>query len=192
MGLFEADKALLELKEGNERFVSGGSLHRKIDMRELEELAAKGQRPFATVVCCSDSRVPPELIFDQGFGRLFVVRTAGHTLDEAGLGSVEYGAEHLHIPLIVVLGHENCGAVKAAVENGQASGAVKAVVDKIKRSLDRLSSPADVYEECANENIRTTVAEISANPAVGRLIVEGGLRVVGAKYSLRSGRVIFF
>ncbi len=187
----EAAAARQRLIEGNGRFATGNSTHRKADMRELKALAENGQRPFALIVCCSDSRVPPELVFDQGLGQLFVVRTAGNVLDEVGLGSVEYGAEHLHIPLIVVLGHEGCGAVRAAVDGGEARGALGAVVGKIRPLLRKPAGPAGVYEECAEANIRNTVAEISGNAVVARLIAEGKTEVVGAKYLLRSGEVVF-
>jgi carbonic anhydrase len=187
--IFEAKQRLLE---GNRRFVTGKSESKKINFEEIENLAVNGQNPFALIVCCSDSRVPPELIFDQGFGQIFVVRTAGNVLDEIGFGSVEYGAEHLHIPLIVVLGHENCGAVKATIEGGEAHGAVKSIIDKIDYSLKKLNKPVNIYEECTDENIRNTVREICDNAVIAKLIKEDKTGVVGAKYGIHSGAVTFF
>jgi carbonic anhydrase len=181
-----------KLIEGNERFVRGESIERTINKNELEELAAKGQKPFALIVCCSDSRVPPELLFDQGFGDIFVVRTAGNVVDEVGLGSIEYGAEHLHIPLIVVLGHENCGAVKATIDGGPAQGAVKSITDRIYVSYSKLKDSENIYAECEDENIRSTINEIKGNPLIAHLISAGKTEVIGAKYGIRSGEVRFF
>lgn len=181
-----------KLLEGNERFVSGCQQPKKNEDLRIKELAEKGQKPFALIVCCSDSRVPPEIIFDQGLGEIFVVRTAGNVLDKIGMGSVEYGAEHLHIPLIVVLGHGNCGAVKATVDGGEAEGCICAIIDKIKVSLDKLPETKNVYEACENENIKTTVNEIKCNPIIAHLINKGETEVCGAKYMIDTGKVVFF
>lgn len=185
-------KAKQRLIEGNERFVSGKSTNRAIDMTKIEELAVKGQKPFALIVCCSDSRVPPELIFDQGFGDIFVVRTAGNVVDEVCLGSIEYGAEHLDIPLIVVLGHEGCGAVKATVDGGPAHGALKAITDRISVSYSKLKASKNIYAECEDENIKSTISDIKNNSLIAHLISQGKTEVIGAKYGIHSAKVSFF
>ena len=135
--------------------------------------------------------LPPEYIFDQGLGALFIVRTAGNVVDDVALGSIEYGAEHLAIPLIVVLGHEQCGAVKATVDGGEFHGCIKTITDKIALSLHRVGRTAAVYEDCADENIRQTISDIKNNKIVAELIHEGKTEVVGAKYGLRTGKVTF-
>ncbi len=112
-----ADQALNALMEGNARFVSGNVCHPNQNDESLAK-AVSGQQPFAVIVSCSDSRAPPEILFDQGIGDIFVVRTAGEVMDNATIGTIEYAVEHLHVPLIVVLGHDDCGAVKAAIEGG--------------------------------------------------------------------------
>lgn len=190
MNLTEDAKQKLIL--GNERYLSGRLHAERFGARMREELAEKGQKPGALIVCCSDSRVPPEIIFDQYPGDIFVVRTAGNVVDEIALGSIEYGVEHLSIPLVLVLGHENCGAVKATIEGEGGHGAVKAIIDKIKPSMEKHLGSADIYEDCTDENIRSTMEEIRKNAAVAALIREGRVEVAGAKYGIRSGKVCFF
>src|SRR4030095_11544074 len=111
---YTSDEALARLVAGNERFVRGEARFPTVQKEILAELA-KGQRPYATIIGCSDSRVPPELVFDAGFGELFIVRVAGNVISPEVMGTVQYAAVHLHTPLFVVLGHEGCGAVKAAL-----------------------------------------------------------------------------
>jgi len=191
-----SEEAKERLIAGNGRYVSGRPGVKDVGGARRRELSDNGQHPFALVVCCSDSRVPPELVFDQGLGDLFVVRTAGHTVDDAVLGSIEYGAEHLGIPLIVVLGHEKCGAVKAAVDSAKTGahvhGRVGFITDKIQKTLERADDAADIYETCADENIRSVVAEIGGSEIVGGLIREGKTKIVGAKCGISSGKVTFF
>ncbi len=186
-----ASQSRNKLIEGNARYVSGRHGASDIGASRRRELAVNGQKPFAVIVCCSDSRVPPELIFDQGLGELFVIRTAGNVVDNVALGSIEYGAEHLQVPLIVVLGHENCGAVKATVDGGEAHGYVVSIVDKISPSLDRVRGAADLYAACEDENIRSVVGEIKSNKIIAELIRDGRTEVVGAKYGIEDGRVTF-
>jgi carbonic anhydrase len=189
-----AEEAKKKLMEGNERYVAGQTARRDIGEERRRDLADNGQHPFALIVSCADSRVPPELVFDQGLGELFVVRTAGNVLDDIGMGSVEYGAEHLHIPLIVVLGHEHCGAVKATVDSRgeKVHGCIGSVVDKISRSLEKVRGEKDLYAACEDENIRTVAAEIKNNPIVAGLMSAGKVTVACAKYGITSGRVTFF
>ena len=129
-----AQKSLSQLQEGNRRFVNG-EFTAKIDAKRRQEILA-GQHPFATILTCSDSRVVPEYIFDQGLGEIFIIRTAGEVLDEIALASIEYGVEHLHTPLVVVLGHSLCGAVTATVTHAHVEGHLPALVQKIQPSVD--------------------------------------------------------
>jgi carbonic anhydrase len=177
---------------GNDRFVAGKPNTGDMGESRRRDLSENGQHPFAVVVCCSDSRVPPEHVFDQGLGDIFVVRTAGNILDDIGMGSVEYGAEHLDIPLIVVLGHEKCGAVKATIDShGNVHGCIKAITDKIGKSYAKVGDSQNAYAACEDQNIRDTVAEIKNNALISHLIHEGKTEVVGAKYALATGRVTF-
>lgn len=122
-----AEEALQARREGNRRFATGQAIHPHQDAARREEVRP-GQRPFAAILSCSDSRVPPEVIFDWGVGDLFVVRTAGHGVDDVALGSIEYAVEHLGVPLLVVLGHTRCGAVTAALHGDEAPGHIAAVI----------------------------------------------------------------
>lgn len=157
---------------------------------------AKGQKPFAVIVSCSDSRLPPELIFDQGLGDLFVVRVAGNVLGPVAMGSVEYGVEHLHAPLLVILGHNHCGAVKASVDGGEIPGSIGAIVAKIKPSVDLVRSSGitgdSIYEHVEDMNVKAMVNEVQSSPIVKELLHEGKLRIIGAKYCQETGKVTFF
>jgi carbonic anhydrase len=153
---------------------------------------ANGQRPFAVIVSCSDSRVPPEIIFDQGIGNLFVVRCAGNIVDDAGLGSIEYAAEHLHVSLIVVLGHERCGAVEAAVKGGEAPGHIKSLVEAIRPAVEKVKGrPGDLAENAMRGNVKLVVDHLKASkPILEHLVHKGTLSVIGARYDLDDGHVI--
>lgn len=187
-----AAKSMNRLVLGNDRFVAGKPAVKDFGESRRLDLSINGQHPFAVILCCSDSRVPPEIIFDQGLGDLFVVRTAGNIVDDVVLGSIEYGAEHLDIPLLVVLGHEKCGAVKATVEaHGDVHGCIKAITDKIGKSYDKVRGNRNACESCEDENIRDTVTEIKNNTVISHLIKEGKTEVVGAKYAIETGKVTF-
>ncbi|KNY26530.1 carbonic anhydrase [Pseudobacteroides cellulosolvens] len=183
------------LKEGNQRFQSNKILSDDISTSKRKDLVSNGQHPFAVVLTCSDSRVPPETLFDQGLGDIFVIRDAGNVIDPVELGSIEYGVEHLGSPLIVVLGHDNCGAVKAAVEGGEAEGNIKDIVEKIKPSLEKAKHTCTgndkLCEACENENIKNSVAQIKNDPIIKKLEKENKVKVVGAKYHLDTGVVSF-
>jgi carbonic anhydrase len=195
-----AAEAKMKLLTGNERFVAGKPENKDLGAYRRRELSEHGQHPFALIICCSDSRVPPEIIFDQGLGDLFVVRTAGNVVDDIGMGSIEYGAEHLHIPLIVVLGHEKCGAVKATVDSGLATvdahggevhGCIGAIVSKIDEALKKAAGASDLYTACENENIKNVADEVRSNNVVAGLLNDRKVEVVGAKYGIADGRVTF-
>lgn len=183
------------LVDGNKRFSSGQLLKKNMGSTRLEELCTKGQKPFAVILCCSDSRVPPELIFDQALGDIFIIRVAGNVISPIVMGSIEYGVEHLHVPLLVILGHENCGAVKATVDGGEAPGNIADIVEKIKPSADKAratgATGGALYELTCDENIKAMKAEVEKSEIVKELIEHGKLQVVSAKYCLSNGEVRF-
>jgi len=189
-----SDDAKKLLIEGNKRFVSGNVLGEDISKDNLKKLST-GQKPFAVVISCSDSRVDPETVFDQGLGDLFVVRDAGNVVDKVTLGSIEYGAEHLNAPLIVVLGHENCGAVKATVDKSKVSDNIQGIIDKIDISLKTVeaknTSKDKIYQEVEDANIKNTISEIEKDPTIEELVKENKVKVVGAKYHIETGEIVF-
>ena len=192
-----ADQALTLLKEGNDRFVADKATPIQTG-RDRRLNIAKGQTPFAVLVACSDSRVPPELLFGRGLGELFIVRVAGNSVGLVAQGSIEYAVEELGVPLILVLGHERCGAVAAAVklvkENASFPGAIDAVVEPIVPAVLRAQrQEGDLLANSVRENVRGVVERLIDNGAiVPRRIAEGSLKVVGACYDLDDGKVDFF
>ncbi len=191
-----SNEALQLLQEGNKRFSTGEFATKDLGQARRDELIIKGQDPFAIIITCSDSRVPPELIFDSGLGDLFVIRTAGNVLDPVGMGSAEYAVEHLSTPLLVVLGHDKCGAVQATMDGGEAPGSVAAIVAKIAPSAEKARAAGvtgeDLYEECCLENIKATVDEVMGSEIIQHFVENGKLAVMGAKYYMSSGEVEFF
>ena len=192
-----ADEALRRLKAGNARFVGG---HARFPTVQKEVLAglAKGQHPYATILGCSDSRVPPELVFDAAFGELFVIRVAGNVLGPAILGTLQYAGAHLHTPLFVVMGHEGCGAVEAAIEwklKGTAQKSrIEVLLEGILPALDGLDpthSPDARLHAGVEANVRHTIRELLATPEAEARFSEGDMRLVGAVYDLESGAVRF-
>lgn len=192
------DEALAKLKDGNQKFVAaGGQCYEK--MGELRKELAGGQAPFAIIVSCADSRVPPELIFDAGLGELFIIRVAGNTVDTVGMGSMEYAVEHLGTPLVVIMGHQKCGAVGAAVEvvekNVVLPGSMGPMVEPIIPAvLAARSQSGDLTTNAIRENVRRTVSRLrsSSEPIWHEPLHAGKLRVVGACYDLETGAVDFF
>src|SRR5688572_14801325 len=184
------------LKAGNARFVANPAEALAIDADKRAALA-KGQSPFATVLSCADSRVPPEVIFHAGLGELFVVRAAGHVADHSVLASVEYAAEHLHIPLVVVMGHEMCGAVKAAVETPATTSLgpnLDYLLKAIRPAVARTSAvPADTRLRTAIlENVEETINDLLTKSATLRHLSDSGqIKLVGAYYELATGRAHF-
>lgn len=193
-----AAEALKMLQEGNARFVAGKATHQGVDAASRAALT-KGQQPFATVLTCSDSRVPPEHIFDQGLGKLFVVRVAGNLIDPALLGSIEYATLHLGSKLIVVMGHESCGAITAtagAVEHpGEAESPsigdlVTRLTPAVKKAGEKGLKGKELVEEAAVCNAKMVSGQITAqSPAVAELVKKGEVKIVPAKYMLGSGKV---
>ena len=158
---------------------------------ERQRELASSQSPHAEILSCADSRVPPELIFDQGLGDLFIIRVAGNVVSDTELGSLEYGAEHLHVPLLVVLGHQHCGAVTAAVEGGEAEGHIAALVNLLRPAVEKTQGmPGDHVENAVKANVEMVVKQLRAStPILAKLVSEGKLKVVGAVYSLDTGKV---
>jgi carbonic anhydrase len=191
-----ADQALARLKEGNAAFVKGGACVPTGGPARVAELA-KGQAPFAVVVGCSDSRTPPEHLFGGGLGELFVIRVAGNTVDPGALGSIEYGVAVLGAPLILVLGHSNCGAVEAAAkivtENASYPGAIGDLVLPIVPSVLRAQRKGgDLVAAAVSENVGRVVEQLKASPAILRdPVLAGKVKVVGGVYDLASGAVNF-
>jgi carbonic anhydrase len=190
------DEALQRLIEGNKLYVAGGPRHpNQTEERRIE--VASGQKPIAVILGCSDSRVPPEVIFDQGLGDLFVVRVAGNIVDSAVQGSIEYAVAELGVPLIVVLGHQRCGAVKATVEvvekGGQLPGQIEAIADRIKPAVKSVKDlPGDVLNNSIKANVEMVVGQLkNSQPMLASSVKEGRLKVVGAIYELDSGIVSF-
>ncbi len=185
----EAKKLLVE---GNERFVSGETAEKDLSGTRRDELT-EGQKPFAVIVCCADSRVPPEHVFDQGLGDIFVVRVAGNVADPVAIGSVEYAVEHLEVPLVVVLGHEKCGAVSATVEGGEAPGSIGAIVEKISPSVEKARGgnleDEELIEKAVELNVEQTMRDLKASPIVTERRGKEELSILGATYELGSGEV---
>jgi len=180
--------ALTALVEGNKRFTTGQVTHPNQSAARRHDVAA-AQKPFAIIVGCADSRVPPELVFDQGLGEVFVVRAAGEVIDDVGLGSIEFAVAKLGARLIVVLGHERCGAVEAALKGGAVPGHIGVVVDAIKPAISSASSaPGDPLDNAIRDNVRAVVARLrSSEPVLAPMVRDGSLRVVGAVYDLDTG-----
>ena len=185
-----ADSAFAELKAGNEHHVAHRYQHPHENAERQRQLVA-AQNPHAEILSCADSRVPPEIIFDQGLGDLFVVRVAGNVATDTELGSLEYGAEHLHIPLLVVLGHEHCGAVTAAVQAGKAEGHIVSLVDLIKPAVEKTRGmPGDPVENAVRMNVELVVKQLrSSTPILSELVAHHKLKIVGGVYSLETGAV---
>jgi carbonic anhydrase len=186
------DQALQRLIEGNTRFASGHLNHTTPErVAQVRSRVAQGQRPFAIIVGCSDSRVGPELIFDQGLGDLFVVRTAGEVVDDVALGSIEYGVEHLGSALIVVLGHERCGAVSAAVAHAQEPGRIAAVLKAIGPAVEQTNGqPGDPVENAVRAQARDVAPQLQGvTPILAERVQAGQLKIVAARYDLGSGKV---
>ena len=178
----DAAQALQYLKEGNARFVAG-ELSVKDDYAGIRQTLAGGQQPFAIVLCCADSRVAPEIYFDQKLGDIFVIRNAGNVVDDVVLGSIEYGAEHLGSPLVVVVGHTSCGAVTAACSGGEVPEKIQSIIDRIAPSVT-LDTPIN---EVAAANAKAMAAQVQADEIIKHL----GTTVVPAMYDITSGEVIW-
>jgi carbonic anhydrase len=194
---YTADEALARLVAGNERFVAGEARFPTVQKEVLAELA-KTQRPYATILGCSDSRVPPELVFDAGFGELFIVRVAGNVISAEVLGTLQYAGIHLRTPLFVVLGHEGCGAVQAALavksRGAREPSRIHLLLQNILpglKDIDPKSSPEVQLQAAVENNVRWSIRQLVETPEGKARITEGFTRLVGAVYELKTGRVRF-
>lgn len=181
------------MKAGNHRFASFHPAHPD-ESPSRSRAISQQQHPMAVVIACSDSRVPPELVFDEGLGDLFVIRTAGHVLSDLELGSVEYAVEHLKVPLVVVLGHERCGAVQAMISGELPRGHIKAIIDSLKSEEEISAVPlTDHYrlEHCIQANIWHAVHALHRSPMLAAATKEGRLKIIGARYDLDDRQVQF-
>ncbi len=201
--MLTAQEALTRLQEGNKRFVEGKSTYNSNDARRRNELV-DGQTPFAIILGCSDSRVPAEIVFDQGLGDLFVIRIAGNIVAPSQIGSIEFAVETFQTPLVVVLGHTRCGAVAATlnqIRQPQASRSqhLRSIVERIRPAVEPLSeirtdlTPEQLLERAIRSNIRMSVNQLRHGSSFLEEIHDSGsLWIVGAEYSLESGEVDFF
>jgi len=195
--IMSADEALQRLIQGNSRFRQGSARFPTVCKETLADLA-KGQQPYATILGCSDSRVPPELIFDADFGELFIIRVAGNVISPEVMGSMQYAGAHLHTPLFVVLGHEGCGAVKAAVDSKlddiEYRSRIQTLVNNILPGLpefDPHASPQEQLAQAVEANVRWSMHQVMETPEAKRAIQEDRAKLVGAVYEIASGSVRF-
>ena len=186
----ELGQVLQKLIEGNKRFSSSKQSHPNQD-RERRQQLVKGQKPFAVIVGCSDSRISPEIIFDQGLGDLFVIRVAGNIVDDVALGSIEYAVDHLGTQLIVVLGHSKCGAVTATVQGGAVHGHVESIVQAIKPAIETARGlPGDLTDNTIKANARLVASQIqSSQPILAEMARLDKIAVVSAYYDIENGEV---
>ena len=194
---FTAEQALERLKQGNARFVAGESHFPTLQAEVLAALA-KGQQPYATILGCSDSRVPPELLFDAGLGELFIVRVAGNVLGPTVSGSLQYASTQLHTPLFVVLGHQGCGAIKAALANkmhqAQHPERIALLLEAILPALEGVNTTLaepELLASAVEANVRHTVKALEKSPEGRKHIASGDMKLLGAIYDLDSGSVRF-
>jgi carbonic anhydrase len=185
-----ASAVLADLKAGNERHATHHYIHPRQTSERLRELAGS-QHPEAVVLACADSRVPPEIVFDQGLGDLFDVRVAGNIAGDAEIASIEYAAEHLHTPLVVVMGHQSCGAVAAAIEGGNPPGHLPTLVAAIRPAVNQARGlPGELSNNAVRINVERVVQQLrSSKPILAKLVAEKKLKIVGAVYSLNTGEV---
>jgi carbonic anhydrase len=194
---YTAEEALAQLIAGNERFVRGQARFPTVQKEVLAELA-KGQRPYATIIGCSDSRVPPELVFDAAFGELFIVRVAGNVISPEVMGTLQYAVVYLHTQLLVVLGHEGCGAVEAALavksQGVRERARIALLLDRILPGLQGIDAgltPQDQLEAAVEANVRWSMHQLIDTPEGKARMAEGVVKLVGAVYELKTGRVRF-
>lgn len=181
-----------QLLNGNERFAGHHPIHPHETRKRMEEISG-GQHPLAAIVCCSDSRVPPEIIFDQGLGDLFVIRTAGNLMGGLEIGSIEYAVEHLGVKQVLIMGHKECGALKAFTEGKKVPGHIQDIVDSIKMEKEiRAISPLDkdLLDDCIRANVIHGIHQLqSQSSLIAEKIRSKELQVFGALYDLEKGVV---
>lgn len=186
---FSPDAAIEALYEGNRRFAEHRVIHPHEDIFRFEEVA-KGQNPFATILGCSDSRVPLQLIFDQGLGDIFVVRNAGNVVTDTEIASIEYGAFVLGTKVVFVLGHSRCGAVKGAVQNIKLPGQINCILSLIKpAAIGTVNLPGDPVTNASIANIKNQILKLESSVVLSELVAMGELKIVGGFYELDTGVV---
>ena len=188
------EQSIKNLTDGNARHAAGIQCPKKFSAEFRQDLCKNGQKPYAAIVGCSDSRVPVEIVFDSGMGELFVIRTAGNIVGSFELGSLEFAVAVLKVPLILVLGHDYCGAVKEAADSAT-SGAkapedIEMILKEIRSGLE--ITQGKTYADYEDENIRHTLSKIAADPIMSKYVSQGDLRLAAAKYSLETGIVSYF
>lgn len=186
-----ADAALQKLKQGNKRFVQDHMKHPDEYKLKRKELIA-GQHPFAAILSCSDSRVPTEIIFDQGLGDLFVIRNAGNVLDEHILGSIEYAVEHLGVNLVVVMGHESCGAVGAAMKASKESPCIESIKEAIEPAINKCKKENNcTYENVIKAHAKLNIEDILKDKELCEFANKHDVKFIPAYYSITTGKVEF-
>ncbi|MDZ8053332.1 MAG: carbonic anhydrase [Aulosira sp. ZfuVER01] len=186
---FTPDEALKALLDGNDRFVKAKRLNPHQSQSRLREVA-KGQNPFASILSCADSRVPSEIIFDQGLGDLFVCRVAGNIATPEEIGSLEFGSLVLGAKVIMVVGHERCGAVAATIKGASVPGQIGSLIAAIKPSVEKSQGqPGDKLENACKANILAQVDKLKASPVLSELINAGKLKIIGGYYDLDTGKI---
>ena len=184
------DDALAELKNGNQRFVDGKLTN--TNYKEQIEHTKSDQHPHSVILSCLDSRIPPEIIFDQGIGNIFVARNAGNIEDLNVLGSMEFATKVKGTKLIVVMGHNHCGAVKGAIEDAQL-GNLTQLVEQIKPAISTTKNKELIHDETSKNNVKMTIDHIlERSPTISDLVKENKVKIVGAYYDLTTGKVVFF
>lgn len=181
--------ALQTLVDGNNRYISGTCIHPNSDQTRRTETSPH-QNPYAAIVSCSDSRVPVELIFDQGIGDLFVIRSAGNnTSGKMIMGSIEYAVEHLGVKVLMVLGHESCGGVTSAISHGEHHGVIGELLHEISKDIPEYIGKENLLNDAIQRHTKVQVEKILQNPVVAEKVAQGGLIVKDAYYDIDSGKV---
>lgn len=191
----DPDEVWKDMMAGNRRYSTAKPLRPHQAGPRRAELT-RGQHPPVVILSCSDSRVPPEIVFDEGLGDMFVVRVAGNVVDDDVMGSIEYAVEHLGSSLIVVMGHQSCGAVKAVVDGGVAEGHILTLVNHIvpvvaemKKKADGCSDPKALLDAAVSANVRQSVKQLGEDEALAKFVAAHKIKIMGARYQLDSGRV---
>ena len=195
-GAKSADEALALLREGNQRWMDGSVQNPSIGMLRRKTLSDAGQKPFAVVLTCADSRIPVERVFDRGVGEVFVSRVAGNVVGPHESGTIEYALEHLNVPVLVVMGHSKCGAVKATAEGAHVTSNIGSLVDSIKPAVDRAKKlnpnleGSELVEAAVRENVWQSVFDLyKSSPTVVEMVRSGKVKVVGAVLDISTGKV---
>ncbi|MEW6494375.1 MAG: carbonic anhydrase [Cyanobacteriota bacterium] len=183
------EQALQKLMDGNKRFINGKRQSPNQTFARLQEVA-KGQKPFASILSCADSRVPSEIVFDQGFGDLFICRVAGNVATPEEIGSLEYGTLVLGTKVLMVVGHKKCGAVDATIKGAQVPGQIASLIDAIKPALERSKGKTgDNFDNTVKANVLVQIDKLKESPVISQLVEEGKLIVVGGYYDLDTGEI---